>query len=86
MILPLEDKGPEEFLKTKQCEVKPEELNAIMEFKRKHENEVVTDKKSGISRPLVSYQAAHNANKAGVYEQQFLRTISREQLYASAKI
>lgn len=86
MILPLEDKGPEEFLKTKQCEVKPEELNAIMEFKRKHENEVVTDKKSGISRPLVSYQAAHNANKAGVYEQQFLGTISREQLYASAKI
>lgn len=57
-----------------------------MEFKRKHENEVVTDKKSGISRPLVSYQAAHNANKAGVYEQQFLGTISREQLYASAKI
>jgi hypothetical protein len=86
MISPLEDKGPEEFLKTKQCELKPEALKAIMEFKKKHENDVVTDEKSGISRPLVSYQAAHNANKAGVYEQQFLGTISREQLYASAKI
>jgi hypothetical protein len=85
MISPLEDKGPEEFLKTKQCELKPEALKAIMEFKKKHENDVVTDEKSGISRPLVSYQAAHNANKAGVYEQQFLGKISREQLYASAK-
>jgi hypothetical protein len=85
MILPLEDKGPEEFLKTKQCEVKPEAFNAIREFKRKHEKDVVTDSKSGISRPLVSYQAAHNANKAGVYEQQFLGKISREQLYASAR-
>jgi hypothetical protein len=86
MILPLEDKGPEEFLKTKQCEVKPEAFNAIMEFKRKHENDVVTDKKSGTSRPLLSYQAIHNANKAGIYEQQFLKTVSKEQLYASAKI
>jgi hypothetical protein len=85
MILPLEDKGPEEFLKTKQCELKQEALKAIVEFKKKHENDVVTDEKSGISRPLVSYQAAHNANKAGVYEQQFLGKISREQLYASAK-
>jgi hypothetical protein len=85
MILPLEDQGPAEFLKTKQCEVKPEAFNAIMEFKRKHENDVVTDKKSGTSRPLVSYQAIHNANKAGVYEEQFLKTVSKEQLYASAK-
>ena len=84
MILPLEDKGPEQFLKTKQCEVKPEAFNAIMEFKRKHENDVVTDKKSGTSRPLLSYQAIHNANKAGIYEQQFLKTVSKEQLYASA--
>ena len=86
MILPLEDKGPEEFLKTKQCEVKPEAFSAIMEFKRKHEKDVVTDSKSGISRPLVSYQAAHNANQSGVYEEQFLKTVSREQLYASAKV
>jgi hypothetical protein len=85
MILPLEDKGPEEFLKTKKCEVKPEELNAIVEFKRKHEKDVITDTTSGISRPLVSYQAVHNANQAGIYEEQFLGTISREQLYASAK-
>jgi hypothetical protein len=85
MILPLEDKGPEEFLKTKQCDIKPEELNAIMEFKRKHENDVVTDKRSGISRPLLSYQAAHNANRDGIYEEQFLGKISRGQLYASAK-
>jgi hypothetical protein len=84
MILPLEDKGPEEFLKTKQCELKPEELKAIAEFKRKHENDVVTDR-SGASRPLLSYQAVHNANKSGVYEEQFLRTVSKEQLYASAK-
>lgn len=86
MIRPLEDKGPEEFLKTKQCDLKPEELNAIMEFKRKHENDVVTDKRSAASRPLLSYKAAHNANQSGVYEQQFLRTVSREQLYASAKV
>ncbi|MFM7457784.1 MAG: hypothetical protein ACKO3R_03880, partial [bacterium] len=84
MILPLEDKGPAEFLKTKQCELKPEELNGIMEFKRKHENDVITDKRSGTSRPLLSYQAVHNANQTGVYEQQFLRTVSREQLYSSA--
>ena len=86
MILPLEGKGPEEFLKTKQCDIKPEAFNAIMEFKRNHESDVVTDKRSGTSRPLLSYQAVHNANQSGVYEQQFLRTVSREQLYASAKI
>ena len=85
MILPLEDKGPEQFLRTKQCELEPEALKAIDEFKRKHENDVITDEKSGISRPLVSYQAAHNANQSGVYEQQFLKAVSKEQLYASAK-
>jgi hypothetical protein len=85
MILPLEDKGPEEFLETKRCGLKPEALNAIVEFKRKHENDVVTDTRSGTSRPLVSYQAVHNANQSGVYEKQFLKTVSKEQLYASGK-
>ena len=84
LILELEDKGPEEFLKAKKCETKPEELNAIMAFKKKHENDTVKDKNSGAERPMLAYQAIHNANQSGVYEQEFLGQIKMSQLKKSA--
>jgi len=84
LILPLEEKGPEEFLKSKKCETKPEELKAVMDFKKKHEGETVKDKNSGEERPLLAYQAIHNANQSGVYEQEFLGEIKMSQLKKSA--
>lgn len=83
LILPLEEQGPEAFLKSKGCNTTSPEIKAISEFKEKHAKDTV-QAGEGKGRPLLSYHAIQKADEEGVYEQEFLGQIKMSQLKEAA--